>query len=88
MKVLEIRNIEKKDIPLHYRNEYTGKAVLEYGPHKVPEEKGVEFILERSATGHIEVSVNLLDTINYPLLPAIKLLKNHILDLDREGKLL
>ena len=88
MKVLEIRNIEKKDIPLHYRNEYSGNAVLEYGPHKVPEEKPVEFVLEKSASGEVEVRVQLLEQINYPLLPAIRLLKSHILELDREGKLI
>ncbi|MFP4178958.1 MAG: hypothetical protein ACLFNZ_08175 [Spirochaetaceae bacterium] len=88
MKVLEIHNIEKKDIPLYYRNEYTGKAVLEYGPHKVPEEKSVEFILERSATGAVDISARFLDQINYPLLPALKVLKNYIRELDQKGKLL
>ncbi|MFO7849061.1 MAG: hypothetical protein R6V67_03785 [Spirochaetia bacterium] len=88
MKILEIHNIEKKDVPLYYRNEYTGKAVLEYGPHKVPEEKTVEFVLERSATGDVDIKARFLDQLNYPLLPALKVLKKHILELDKKGKLL
>ena len=85
MKVLEIRDIVKKDIPLHYRNEYTGTAVVEFPPNHIPEEKKVEFILERSATGALDINARFIDRLNYPLLPALKELKNHIRELDEKG---
>jgi len=86
MKVLEIKDITKKNIPLHYRNEFRGSAVFEYLPQK-QEESPVEFTLEHSANGDIDISVKILTKINYPLLPAIKSLKAHIRHLEKQGKL-
>lgn len=86
MKVLEIKDITKKNIPLHYRNDFKGSAVFEYIPQK-REESPVEFSLEHSATGDINISVKILSKINYPLLPAIKSLKAYILQLEKKGKL-
>ena len=86
MKVLEIKDIEKKNIPLHYRNEFKGSAVFEY-THQKREESPVEFTLEHSATGGIDVSVRILKKLNYPLLPALKSLKQYIRDLEKQGKL-
>lgn len=86
MKVLEIKDITKKNIPLHYRNEFKGSAVFEYIPQK-QEESPVEFTLEHSASGNIDISVKILKKINYPLLPAIASLKAHIRSLEKQGKL-
>jgi hypothetical protein len=85
MKIIELRDIVKKDIPLHYRNEYSAMAVLEFGQKKIPEEKKIEFVLERSATGAVDIQLNFLDELNYPLLPARKLLTDHIRNLDKRG---
>jgi hypothetical protein len=86
MRVLEIKNITKKNIPLHYRNEFSGMAVMELPPDK-REEKPLEFILERSATGDLHIKVHLLESIDYPLLPALRHLREHIFDMERRGKL-
>ncbi len=86
MKVLELKNIEKKNIPLHYRNEFKGSAVFEY-THQKQEESPVEFTLEHSATGSVDISVRILKKLNYPLLPALKSLKDYIRDLEKQGKL-
>lgn len=86
MKVLEIRDIKKKNIPLHYRNEFKASAIFEYKNQK-REESPVEFTLEHSATGTIDISVRILNKLNYPLLPALKSLKAHIRDLEKQGKL-
>ncbi|MFO7729589.1 MAG: hypothetical protein R6V86_02380 [Spirochaetia bacterium] len=86
MKVIEIKDITKKNIPLHYRNEFKGSAVFEYLPQK-QEESPVEFTLEHAANGDIDVSVRILNKINYPLLPALKSLKAHIRYLEKQGKL-
>jgi len=86
MKVLEIRDLAKKDTPLHYRNEYTGMALLET-PSKQPLQSRIRFTLERKATGGVDISVKLVDDINYPIMPVIRNLKEFIGDLDRKGKL-
>ncbi len=86
MKILEIKNITKKNIPLHYRNEFKGSAVFEYRTQK-REESPVEFTLEHFATGDVNISVKIINKINYPLLPAIKSLKAYIHDLEKQGKL-
>ncbi len=86
MKVIEIKNLKKKEIPLHYRNEYSASVVFETNK-QIKLEKRCEFILERSAIGSIDISVNLLDDLEYPLIPAIRTLKQYILNLDKEGKL-
>jgi hypothetical protein len=86
MKVLEIRDITKKNIPLHYRNEFKASAVFEY-KNQNREESPVEFTLEHSATGNLDISVRILNKLNYPLLPALKSLKAFIRDLEKQGKL-
>jgi protein-tyrosine phosphatase len=87
MKIIEIKDIERKDIPLHYRNEYTGKLVY-VNTGNQHSEKRLEFTVERSPVGTPTISVQILDDIDYPLVPAIRSVKSHILQLDKEGKLL
>ncbi len=87
MKILEIRNVTKKDLPLHYRNEFSGSLVYETLA-KQKEEKRVEFCLEKNALGEVDVRVNFLEEINYPLIPAIQSIKTYILDMQKKGQLL
>ncbi len=86
MKVIEIKNITKKNIPLHYRNEFSGDAVLQLPPDR-KEEKPLEFVVEHSATGDLHIKVHLLEKIDYPLIPALHCLKDHIRELQRKGEL-
>ena len=86
MKVLEIQNLLKKDIPLHYRNEYSGDIILETN-QAVTMKKKVEFSLERSATGVLDIQVQFKDNLDYPLLPVIKTVKDFILKLEKKGAL-
>jgi len=85
MKVIHLKNLDKKDIPLHYRNEFSGEALLSGMGKEV--EKRIEFIIERLPTGQKEITVKVLDGLDYPLAPVIKNLKHHIDQLDKEGKL-
>lgn len=87
MKVLEITDIVKKDIPLHYRNEFSGNAHFK-SPQSNNIVKSLEFTLERSALGQLDISINLLEDIDYPLIPVIKNLKNFILQMEKEGRLI
>ncbi|WP_143305699.1 hypothetical protein [Marispirochaeta aestuarii] len=86
MKIHEIRNLTKKETPLHYRNEYTGSLV--YSAGKIEEEAVVEFTLERTATGNVDISVSFPSSIHYPLVPAVKKVKAYITGLEKTGRLL
>lgn len=85
MKIHEIRDINKKENHLHYRNEYSGSLV--YSAGSIEEETPLEFILERDAMGKTDISVNFPSSIHYPLLPAVRKVKDYIADLDKRGML-
>ncbi|WP_028975333.1 hypothetical protein [Spirochaeta cellobiosiphila] len=85
MKVIHLQNLDKKDIPLHYRNEFSGEAILSAMGKEV--EKKIEFVIERMPTGQKEITVKILEGLDYPIAPVIKNLKEHIDQLDRDGKL-
>ena len=87
MKLSAISEIVKKNVPLHYRNEYTAKAVFE-APGGKQAVKRIEFVVEMSATGQKDIRINILDTIDYPLVPILKSLKDEIQVLDKKGLLL
>jgi hypothetical protein len=86
MEIVSLDNINKKDIPLHYRNEYSGEVVYKNmlgQKESIP----VEFIVERSALGSLDISVEFTSPIDYPLLPALRSVKSYIAGLDKEGRL-
>mgnify|MGYP000930420087 CR=1 FL=1 len=85
MKLIELRNIVRKDIPIYYRRLFTGTAVFTI--LNAPKEIPVQFTIETSPAGQKEIAVNLLGETDYPLLPLIKTLKDHVGALDREGGL-
>ncbi|MCL2129125.1 MAG: hypothetical protein FWH35_08830 [Treponema sp.] len=85
MKIVEIRNIERKDVPIYYRRLYSGTAVLEL--MSKPIETRLDFQIEQKPTGHSEIGITLSDKIDYPLVPLHKELKNFIGALDTDGKL-
>ncbi|NNM68071.1 MAG: hypothetical protein HKM06_08695 [Spirochaetales bacterium] len=87
MKLAEISDIVKKNIPLHYRNEYTANAVFHTHAGKLLS-KRIEFVIEMAPTGHKDIRINLVDAIDYPLVPVLKSLKDEIQSLDRKGLLL
>ncbi|MCK5201647.1 MAG: hypothetical protein KAR21_25005 [Spirochaetales bacterium] len=86
MNVVTIRNITKKDIPLHYREEFSGLAVLD-DMRSQESESRIEFSLERTAFGTKQVEVKFLKPPDYPVIPVIRTLREYILKLDKEGKL-
>jgi hypothetical protein len=85
MKILEIKNIIRKDVPIYYRRVYTGLAFIELLNKTV--EVALDFLVENKPTGQTEISVTLGEKIDYPLLPLQKELKNFIAALDQSGKL-
>lgn len=87
MKLKDLAEIVKKDVPLHYRNEYSANAVFSTLDGK-DLKKRIEFIVEMAPTGHKDIRVNIIDPIDYPLIPLLKTLKEQIRELDKKGCLL
>ena len=85
MKIIDIKNIIRKDFPIYYRRYYTGVAVMEF--IKDPIEIGLEFMIEQKPTGQLEIITTLNDKVDYPLVPLQKELKKYIGSLDTCGKL-
>ncbi|GHU67172.1 hypothetical protein FACS189447_09100 [Spirochaetia bacterium] len=85
MKILEIKDVVRKDVPIYYRRLYTGVAVLELlnKPVEVP----LEFQVEQMPTGLIEISILKIEKVDYPLVPLKKELKTYIGAMDADGKL-
>lgn len=87
MKLAEIADIVKKDIPLHYRNEYTARAVF-HTSNGTPLDRKIEFIVEMTPIGQKDIRINILEALDYPLVPILKSLREEIQVLDRKGLLL
>jgi len=85
MKITAIRDMIRKDIPIYYRQLYTGVAVIELA--KGPHDYRIDFSIEYKPTGHKEISINFIDAVDYPLIPLNKELKRYILELDSTGGL-
>ena len=85
MKIIEIRNIIRKDVPIYYRRLYSGTSVLELINKQV--EVPLDFQIEHKPTGHTDISITSLGQVDYPLVPLQKELKKIIGELDSTGKL-
>ena len=85
MKVISIKDIIRKDVPIYYRLLYTGVAVIELA--RGPENYRIDFAIEIKPTGQKEITVSFLDDIDYPLLPVMKELKNFIYTMHSNGAL-
>jgi hypothetical protein len=85
MKITEIKDIVRKDVPIYYRRLYSGIVVMELinKPMEIP----LDFQIEHMPTGQTEIGITLLEKVDYPLVPLQKELKKFIGDLDSGGKL-
>jgi len=85
MRIVEIKNMTRKDFPIYYRRFYSGIAVMELvnGIVEVP----LEFQIEHKPTGTIDIITVLSQAVDYPLVPIHKELKKYIGLLDSAGKL-
>ena len=85
MKIITIKDMIRKDVPIYYRNLYTGIAVVELSTTQA--EYRIDFAIENKPTGQKEISVTFVDQVDYPLVPLTKELKKHIDILDSNGGL-
>jgi hypothetical protein len=85
MKVVSIKDIVRKDIPIYYRLLYTGVAVLELTADAA--DYRIDFSIEIKPTGQKEITVSFLDELDYPLVPIVKELKKTIDTMHSNGML-
>lgn len=85
MKVVSLKDITRKDVPIYYRRLFHAVAELEFLNQTF--EKKVEFTIETKPTGMKETAVNLLEPVDYPLIPVIQSLREFVRDLDTRGVL-
>lgn len=86
MKVEAIRDIERVPLAIDYRRMYRGTALISIAERAAAGSR-IEFSLELSPLGGHEISVSFLESADYPIVPAIKLLKEHIKALDTDDRL-
>jgi hypothetical protein len=85
MKVLDIKEIIRKDVPIYYRRLFSGIAVIELV--NKPAEYHIDFSIETKPTGQKEISVTFADFVDYPLVPLLKELRQFVNKLDGDGGL-
>ena len=85
MKIIEIKDIIRKEFPIYYRRFYSGIVVLQLVSKVV--EVPLDFQIEHKPTGQTEIAITFGQTVDYPLVPLVKELKTFIGSLDSSGKL-
>ena len=85
MKVINIKGIVRKDVPIYYRRLYSGIAVVELVNNSV--EIPLDFQIEHKPTGQTEILITSMGKVDYPLVPLQKELKQFIGVLDSDRKL-
>ena len=85
MRIIEIKNMTRKEFPIYYRRFYNGIAVMELvnGIVEIP----LDFQIEHKPTGTTDIFIALSQKIDYPLIPIQKELKKFVDALDKSGKL-
>jgi hypothetical protein len=85
MKIIQIKEIIRKDVPIYYRRLFSGLLVVELLNKTV--ERHIDFSIETKPTGQKDISITILEPIDYPLVPLVREVKQHVIDLDDNGGL-
>ena len=85
MKIIEIKNMLRKEFPIYYRRFYSGIAVIEFMNNSM--ELPLDFQIEQKPTGHIDINIKFTQNVDYPLIPLLRELKKFIGALDSNGML-
>jgi len=86
MKIVTIKDLKRKDVPIYYRRIYSGIVVLEL-IKSIPLEVPLDFQIEQKPTGSVHIDINLSKKVDYPLVPLQKELRKYIGELDSSGQL-
>jgi hypothetical protein len=85
MRIVSIKDIIRKDVPIYYRRLFSGVAVMEL--IKEPVERRIDFSIETKPTGIKDISISFTEPVDYPLVPLNQELKKYIDKLDLSGGL-
>jgi hypothetical protein len=85
VKILSIRDIIRKDVPIYYRRLFTGILELDLMGKNI--ERNIDFTIETMPTGLNQISITIAEPVDYPLVPLIRELKQFITNLDKNGGL-
>ncbi len=85
MKVVELRELYRRESPVPYIKELTAVAVLEWNERQ--SESDVAITLEHRPMGPPEVRVHLLDTVEWPTLPVIHAIRDYVTEMEKTGRL-
>jgi len=85
MRIVELLNISRKETPIFYRRVYTAQAVFESTHGRTG--KDIQFTVEHRPVGGVDIHIEPLDNLDYPLIPVVRELKSFIADLDKKGSL-
>ena len=85
MRVIELRDLARRDSPLHYIKELTAVAVIEW--HERQSESDISITLEHGPLGPPAVKIRLLDAVELPTLPVIHAIRDYIVEMARSGRL-
>jgi hypothetical protein len=85
MKVVELRDLSRRDSSIHYIKELTAVAVLEWDQRR--SESDIAITLEHKPIGPPDVTVHLLDAVEWPALPIIRAIRDYVTELERSGRL-
>ncbi len=85
MKVVELKQIVRKEHPLYYLRSFSAIATIDLY-HKYTDRR-VEFSIEINPYGKKEINVQLIEPVEYPIIPVIKALRHTIAELDDHGGL-
>ena len=85
MKVLEIRNVYREDGCIYYFRKFKGDAVVQLPVATL--ETPITFSIEASPLGTKDIEVEIVQPIDYPVIPVMNALKEFIRTEDSEGKL-
>jgi len=80
MKIITLKDMIRKDVPIYYRKLYTSVAVIELNNKQ--NEYRIDFSMEIKPTGQKDFNVNFIDAVDYPLVPLLKELKHYIAELE------
>jgi len=80
MRIVTIKDMIRKDVPIYYRKLFTGIAVIDLNGK--PLDFRVDFTIEYKPTGAKEISVSFIDKVDYPLVPVTRELKQFIATLE------
>lgn len=85
MKIVELKDLQREEGQIFYIRKYTGTVSVEL-PTNIESLK-IKFTIEIDPLSNKKVDLELLNQINYPVLPLKKSITEFILNEDSEGRL-